>query len=198
MTSTSLTILSPTATTQPTQPSKVATPWTNKLTTPTFHLFTGQSATGLNVPIADSPSESFRQFFMAELIEMIVEQSNLYAVEVMSTDRLDKWNPITVEELEAYLGFNILMGINSVPSLQDYWKKNPIFHYSPIADRISRDRFREISRYLHFADNGTLAPRTSPQYDRLGKIRPILDYLLTRFSVVFTPGEDIEVSRCGC
>ncbi len=72
-------------------------------------------------------------------------------------------------------------------------EKNPIFHYSPIADRISRDRFREISRYLHFADNATLAPRTSPQYDRLGKIRPLLDYLLTRFSVVFTPGEDLAV-----
>ncbi len=102
-------------------------------------------------------------------------------------------------------------------------RKNPIINYSPIADRISRDRFREISRYLHFADNATLAPRTSPQYDHLGKIRPILDYFLTRFSVVFTPGKDLavdeaminfkadhdsnnkcqkkllkEVSRCGC
>jgi len=113
----------------------------------------------------------------------------------MNVEKLEKWNPITTQELEAYFGFNILMGINCLPSIEDYWKKNPIYHYSPIAERISRDRFREISRYLHFADNATLAPRASPQYDRLGKIRPLLEYLETRFSVVFTPGQDLAVDE---
>lgn len=124
-----------------------------------------------------------------------MEQSNLYAMEVISEDKLEKWNPITTQEMEAYFGFNILMGINSLPEIEDYWKKDEVYHYAPIADRISRDRFREISRYLHFVDNSTLAPRASPQYDRLGKVRPILEYLETRFSVVFTPGQDLAVDE---
>ena len=66
------------------------------------------------------------------------------------------WNKITVEELKAFLGFCVLMGINSLPALKDYWKRDPVFHYAPIADRITRDRFLEISRYLHFVDNDTL------------------------------------------
>ncbi len=126
---------------------------------------------------------------------MIVEQTNLYAEEVMTGEKYDKWNPITTQELQAYFGFCILMGINTLPSIEDYWKKNPVYHYAPIADRISRERFREISRYLHFTDNATLAPRASPEYDRLGKIRPVLEYLELRFSEVFTPGKDLAVDE---
>jgi len=48
VTSTSLTVLSPMATTPPTQPSQVTTPWTTELITPKFHPFTGQSIAGLN------------------------------------------------------------------------------------------------------------------------------------------------------
>ncbi len=70
-----------------------------------------------------------------------------------------------------------------------------MYHYAPVADHISRDRFMEISRYLHFVDNTTIAPRGSPQYDRLAKVRPVLEYLETRFSVVYTPGQDLSVDE---
>ena len=126
---------------------------------------------------------------------MIVEQSNLYAMEVMSDEKYEKWDPISIEDMEAYFGFNILMGINSLPSLEDYWKKDPLFHYAPVADRISRDRYTEISRYLHFVDSSTVLPRTSPAYDCLGKIRPILNHLQSRFSVVYTPGHDLAIDE---
>ncbi len=119
----------------------------------------------------------------------------MYAMEVMDEEKVEKWNPITTQDLEAYFGFTILMGINSLPALEDYWKQNPVYHYSPVADRISRDRFMEISRYLHFADNSTLAPRGSPRYDRLEKVRPVLEHLKTRFSVVYTPGQDLSVDE---
>jgi len=126
---------------------------------------------------------------------MIVDQSNLYAMEVMSDEKYEKWDPISIQDLEAYLGFNILMGINLLPSLEDYWKKNPVYHYAPVSDHISRDRFTEISRYLHFVDNSTLLPRTSPAYDRLGKVRPVLDHLQSRFSAVFTPAQDLAIDE---
>ena len=80
-------------------------------------------------------------------------------------------------ELKAYFGFMILMGLNKLPGLVDYWKVDPIYHYAPIAGRIPRDRFFEISRYLHFADNTQLLPPTDPGYDKLGKVRPIIDHL---------------------
>ena len=47
----------------------------------------------------------------------------------------------SVEELKAYFGFMVLMGINQLPEIRDYWAKDPSFHYSPIADCIACDRF---------------------------------------------------------
>ena len=82
------------------------------------------------------------------------------------------WKTISEEDIRAFIGFSILMGINQQSSMDDYWKKDPIHNYKPIAQRISRDRFRDISRYLHFVDNTTLSQRGSAKYDKLGKNSP--------------------------
>ena len=74
------------------------------------------------------------------------------------------------------------MGINILPSIKDYWKRDPLFHYAPITDRIIRDCFLEISRYLHFVDNNTLQPRGSDGYDRLGKVRPLITHFTHTFA----------------
>ena len=51
-------------------------------------------------------------------------------------ERSDTWNEMTLNNLKAYLGFHILMGINHLPALEDYWKRDPFLHYAPVADRI--------------------------------------------------------------
>ena len=81
-------------------------------------------------------------------------QSNKYASECMG-EKFSTWKQITVEELLAYMGCMVLMGIVQLPSTKDYWKKNETYHYTPVASRISRNRFYELHRYLHFADNST-------------------------------------------
>ena len=95
----------------------------------------------------------------------------------MGGEKFAKWTAVTVEELEAYMGFMILMGIVNLPALRDYRQKDEIFHYSPIARRISRDRFMELSRYLHFADNSSLDPPGTAGYDKLGKVGPVIEKL---------------------
>ena len=85
------------------------------------------------------------------------------------------------------------MGVTHLPALDDYWSSDPTLHYSPIADRISRDRFREISRYLHFVDNASLPERGSPGYDRLGKVRPVIDHLTKTFNDLYEPHREVAV-----
>ena len=108
--------------------------------------------------------------FTPALIEMIVKQTNRYA-EVVLGEKYSSWKSVSAEVVHAFLGFSILMGVVSLPSLDEYWSGNTVLHYSPVADRITRDRFWEISRYLHFVDNSTLILRVSPGHDRLGKVR---------------------------
>ena len=58
----------------------------------------------------------------------------------MDAEKYMKWSKVTTEDIEAFLGFNFLTGLNPKPSFNDYWKKDDIYHYPPIANRISRDR----------------------------------------------------------
>ena len=122
-----------------------------------------------------------------------MEQSN-YAAEYLG-EHFDSWQPLTLEELHAYFGFMILMGLVKLPSIYDYWKKDEIFHYSPVASRISRDQFFELHRYLHFEDNSTLSPPGSPDYDRLGKVGTIISMLSDRFSAVYNPMREISIDE---
>ena len=81
--------------------------------------------------------------FTAPFLDKIVAQTNLYAKQIMEEEKYNKWEKITRDELRAYIGFCILMGIANLPALDDYWSTDPVLRYPAIAERISRDRFRE-------------------------------------------------------
>ena len=128
-------------------------------------------------------------------MEDIVNESNRYAEQMMESEKYQQWTPITVPELKAYFGFCMLMGITRLPSIDDYWKKDPLLHYSPIASRISRDRFREIRRYLHFVDNATITTPGSAGHDRLAKVRPLLTHITNKCRELYNPHKDVAVDE---
>lgn len=107
------------------------------------------------------------------VLEYIVQQTNLYAQQCLG-DNYSTWQQVSIEELEAYMEFMILMGLVKLHSVYAYWRNDSIFRYSPVASRISRKQFFEIHQCLHFVDNETLSPPGTATNDRLGKIRPIL------------------------
>ena len=142
--------------------------WDQQWSPVTIHEFCGQ--TGPKNPLPSCILGLFKLFFTSSLMSTIVQQTNLYAREVLGEEKFMKWTPVTEEELWAYLGFSILMAVNHLPSIADCWKLDEVYHYAPIASRISRDRFLDISRFLHFVDNSTLLLRTDPNFDRLQKV----------------------------
>ena len=75
----------------------------------------------------------------------------------------------------------IIMGMVRLPSLSDYWQRDPLFHNSIISDSMTRDRFFEI---LHFVNNSTTKDSTD---DRLWKVREILRKLEEKFLCLYHP-----------
>ena len=145
------------------------------------------SPTGPTVDIPDTPSEVFQLFFDKTLQKDIVKAYKKWPTR--------QWTPITLEEFRTFLGFNILMGIVHLPAIDDYWSKDPRTRYAPIADKIPRQRYREISRFLHFVDNNQLTPRGDPSYDRLGKVRPLIEHISDRFEKVYQPSKNVAVDE---
>jgi len=127
--------------------------------------------------------------FDGNVIDLIVIETNRYASQCRGDD--DIWET-NAEEIRAYFGFYVLMGINHLPEIRDYWSKDEKLHYSPVADRISRRRFEEISRYLHFADNTTLPARGEDGYERLQKVQPIIR---ERCLQMFRPGAENSIDE---
>ena len=82
-----------------------------------------------------------------------------------------KWTRIDADEFKAYLGFSILIGILHHPEKRDYWRINPYLQYVPIADRITCDRFLDITCYTHFVDNTNLTSQGEAEFDPFGKVK---------------------------
>ena len=87
------------------------------------------------------------------------------------------------------------MGITKLPDLYDYWSTNDTLHYFPIASCISRKRFLEIKRYLHFVDNASVIPRGQDGYDRLAKVRPATQSVKKAFLNNYKPHRENAVDE---
>ena len=79
-----------------------------------------------------------------------------------------------------------------LPCIRDYWKRDDIYHDSPIA---LKDWFDELRRYLHFVNNDTLHPRGTPEYNRLGKVQPAIDSFQEAFQSVYNPSQNVSVDE---
>lgn len=85
------------------------------------------------------------------------------------------------------------MGNVRMKRLQDYWKRDPLFHCKAIASSMSRNRFLVVLRSLHFAENPN--PATPPPEDRLYKIRPVINYFNERMADVYYPGRELSLDE---
>ena len=149
--------------------------------------------------MSSDPTEMFLAFFTPELIDHIVAETNRYASHCLSSTHtgdgpVPQWETDS-NEVKAYLGFCILMGMNKLPDLYDYWSTDEALHYFPVASRISRKRFLEIQRYLHFANNDNIVNRGEPGYDRLDKVRPVIDSVRQSFLANYKPHKENSVDE---
>ena len=113
----------------------------------------------------------FRHFFDQQILEEIVQQSNLYAVQ----NNPNKPLLLTVMELEQFLGAVLYMTCASFPDSRLHWSK--VYHNDNVADVMSRDRWEEIKRNIHFNDNSLQLTRDDENFERMFEIRPFVEHL---------------------
>ena len=64
-----------------------------------------------------------------------------------------QWVDVTVEEMMAFVGLVIAMGVVRLPEIDDYWATDPILQHPWFSSVMSRTKFKQILCYLHCADN---------------------------------------------
>nr|CAI5844778.1 unnamed protein product [Callosobruchus analis] len=132
----------------------------------------------------------FRSIVDDKIIDEMVNQTNLYASQVMADSedvskesRLHRWVPTDKEEMLKFIGIVAYMGMVRMPSLEKYWSNDELFHISIIPRIMPRNRFQLLLRMWHFSNN-----EDCPEGDRLYKIKPLLDALVNNFQAIYTPG----------
>ena len=134
--------------------------WTKKVK------FTNQKECHLVPEILPNPKPVFPiQIFslmtgLKELLELLVEQLNLYA------HQNGRNFAVTKKELKAFLGINSVIAINKLVTISEYWRVHNLISSDSIQNAIIRNRSWEILQNLDFADY-----RKEDKTDRAFKMR---------------------------
>jgi hypothetical protein len=117
------------------------------------------------------PIDYFNHFLKKEMIEHIQNATNNYSIE-----KTGRSIECTYDEMEQFIGILIHMGVIHMPEIKMYWASNT--RYDPIANIMSRNRFYAIKSFFHIAFNQDLVDLHDNQYDKMFKVRQLLDHVL--------------------
>ena len=96
-----------------------------------------------------SPFKVWQHFFTEDMIEYIVRNTNLYA----NRDLNNITFVVSAREVRVFLGILLLSGYHTLPQMSNYWSTQPDLGVPAVYNVITRNRFTEIKKYLHLADN---------------------------------------------
>uniref|UniRef100_A0A803K9B9 PiggyBac transposable element-derived protein domain-containing protein n=1 Tax=Xenopus tropicalis TaxID=8364 RepID=A0A803K9B9_XENTR len=148
---------------------------------PPFTAVPGLSVDTTNFEIIDF----FNLYITEAILQDMVRYTNLYAEQYLASNplpgfsRTQAWYPTNINEIKRFLALTLAMGLVERNSLASYWDTNTVL----------------LLRFLHFNDNTTAVAPNEPGYDRLYKLRPLIDSLSQRFAEVYTPSQNVCVDE---
>ena len=110
------------------------------------------------------PTALFRLFFNDEIRDLIAAETKRYASQQNELFYLQQ------HKIDTFIGIILLRGYNSRPRQRFYWSKDNDVAISLISRSMSRKRFEDIMKFIHFANDDNLTAG-----DKLAKIRPLQD-----------------------
>lgn len=128
--------------------------------------------------------------------DLLVEETNSYASENMTSSRARPWRDTTVPEMKAFIRMFIIMGIVSLPRLEMYRTTSyPLVAVSGIVSEMTLVRFEEIYRFLHLNDSSLQVPSGEPGHDKLFKIQKLLDLFTPNFESEYTLHKEVTIDE---
>ncbi|XP_067939618.1 piggyBac transposable element-derived protein 3-like [Watersipora subatra] len=163
--------------------------WLKANFTPSALDFTGPKPEPPVDGATHTPLEYFRRFISTEMIDNIVQQTNIYSVQKTGTSvQTDH------KEIEKIFGVYFHMGLVRMSSVRQYWEIET--SYPPVSTAICRNRFRDLLTKLHVVNNLT-ASDENKQKDKLWKVRPWLESFREN-CLKLTPEENVSIDEMMC
>ena len=113
-----------------------------------------------------TPVSIFKLFFDGEVVQFMVDMTNLYA----RRDKLNHHFKIDNDEMRLFMAMLLLTGYTCLPRRRLYWENRDD---ASMANAMSRNCFENILSHLHLSDNLNLA-----QNDKMAKVRPFYNLIV--------------------
>ncbi|GFR82719.1 PiggyBac transposable element-derived protein 4-like [Elysia marginata] len=170
-------------------------PWSETLHDVEVELFTnrtGPKVENFDLEYSCDPIEFFKLFIPDTFITLLTQQTNLYAQQQKATA---SYTPVTEGEIYVLLYINMMFGVHKLPSYLFYWSSDPLLHVPAVASVMSRNRYQQISRYLHLTNSVAQPKRNQPGFDPLHKIRPAIELVQRACQTLYAPGCALAVDE---
>lgn len=124
-----------------------------------------QELAGLN------PVEVFEKLFDEEIVNLLTEETRRYA-----TQKNNHSFSITSNDIKIFIGFLLFTGYHRLPREKLYWCVDEDLNVPIVSNSMSRNKYYEIKRYFHLANNETI-----DKNDKMFKLRPLMEKLNKKF-----------------
>ena len=121
--------------------------------------------------VDSTPASLFERFLDDHVVDMLVEATNLYAKQ-----KGNHTFTTSPDEFRLFVAVLFTSGYNPLPRRKLYWENTDDVVNIAVCKAMTRNRFDELMKYLHVANNDSL-----PAEDRFAKIRPMFSALNERF-----------------
>lgn len=143
----------------------------------------------------NNPSALYKLFLTDNILEIIIRETNKYAdqcIRAIPTSRRHQqpWQPVTKDEMDAFFGILLIMGIVQLPEIRLYWSRKDMYTNTRIRNAMKRDRFVSILKFLHFADDSIYGTE-----DRLSDIRNVVEAIADTFKNAIRPGKNMVIDE---
>ena len=94
------------------------------------------------------------------------------------------------DEISAFFGLNILIGIHSLPQVSMLWESDEFVASEGFKKMMPKHHFFTVSKYIHLSN-----PNSEDASDLLCKVWPLVTLLERKFAEAFVPGKNISVNE---
>ncbi|KAF8784272.1 PiggyBac transposable element-derived protein like [Argiope bruennichi] len=143
--------------------------------------------------LSDSEADSDEEWNDIDIVPSLEDYSRNSRVPNFECDppSIVDWKEVTTNDMKKFLGLLVLMGQTKKTCWRDYWSTDPLVEIPIFPKTMSRMRFEQIFTFFHLSDNVENVLST----DRLYKIRPLLDYVISKSQSMYVPKQQLSLDE---
>ena len=190
-------------------PKKMSPVWTDKVESITEPPPKNKGRPNLPSNFGDESCaiDYFQLFFTDSLINNIVKFTNQYAHMEISKKcctqpnyinkqwAFDGSDNVSIPEMHAYLGACIILSVNPARQLRHVFSSEPFLNNTGLRSVFTLHRFSKISHYFCVSDKTKEIPKENVGYDKLFKVRPVVEQLQKLFKKYWNFGHHISIDE---